>query len=139
MYICVSVCIIFKKERKKEGKVRSLPIQDVALKTYRERWTIKTGGGRGSRKSVLEARHDDDDLLKNYFPSNFSIPFFFCFQYFSVFFSGFLYFLRSDFFLYIFLYILHYFFYLFSFSPHPRFFFLLFISSFFCYSLLIFF
>ena len=26
----------------------SVPIQDVALKTYRERWTIERGGGRGS-------------------------------------------------------------------------------------------
>ena len=34
---------------------------DVALKTYRERWTIETGGGRGSGTSVLVARHDDDD------------------------------------------------------------------------------
>ena len=39
----------------------SVPIQDVALKTYRERWTIETGGGRGLGRSVLAARHDDDD------------------------------------------------------------------------------
>ena len=39
----------------------SVPIQDVALKTYRERWTIETGGKRGSGRSVLAARHDDDD------------------------------------------------------------------------------
>ena len=25
-----------------------VPIQDVAWKTYRERWTIETGGERGS-------------------------------------------------------------------------------------------
>ena len=31
----------------------SVPIQDVALKTYRERWTIEKGGGRGSGRSVL--------------------------------------------------------------------------------------
>ena len=38
----------------------SVPIQDVALKTYRELWTIKTGGERGSGRSVLAVRHDDD-------------------------------------------------------------------------------
>ena len=37
------------------------PIQDVALKTNRERWTIETGGERGSRRFVQTARHDDDD------------------------------------------------------------------------------
>ena len=39
----------------------SVPIQDVALKTYRKRLTIEKGGGRGSGRSVLMARHDDDD------------------------------------------------------------------------------
>ena len=39
----------------------SMPIQDVALKTYRERWTIETDDGRGSERSVLAVRHDDDD------------------------------------------------------------------------------
>ncbi len=38
----------------------SVLIQDVALKTYRERWTIEKGGGRGSGRSVLVAQHDDD-------------------------------------------------------------------------------
>ena len=38
----------------------SVPIQDVVLKTYRERWMIETGGKRGSGRSVLVARHDDD-------------------------------------------------------------------------------
>ena len=37
----------------------SVQIQNVALKTYREWWTIETGSGRGSGKSVLVARHDD--------------------------------------------------------------------------------
>ena len=36
-------------------------IQDVALKTYRKRWTIEKGGGRGPGRSVLMVRHDDDD------------------------------------------------------------------------------
>ena len=40
---------------------RSVPIQDVALKTYRERWTIETDGERGSGRSVQAARHDDND------------------------------------------------------------------------------
>ena len=39
----------------------SVLIQDVALKTSRGRWTIETGGERGSGRSVLAARHDDDD------------------------------------------------------------------------------
>ena len=39
----------------------SVPIQDVALKTYRERWTIETGGERGSGISVLAVWHNDDD------------------------------------------------------------------------------
>ena len=39
----------------------SVPIQYVALKTYQKRWTIKRGGGRGSGRSVLMARHDDND------------------------------------------------------------------------------
>ena len=39
---------------------RSVPIQDVALKTYRKRWTIERGGGRGSGRSVLMAQQDDD-------------------------------------------------------------------------------
>ena len=39
----------------------SVPIQDVTLKTYRERWTVEKAGGKGSGISVLAARHDDDD------------------------------------------------------------------------------
>ena len=39
----------------------SLPIQDIALKTFREQWTIDTGGERESGRSALAARHDDDD------------------------------------------------------------------------------
>ena len=38
----------------------SMPIQDVALKSYRKRWTIEKGGGRGSGRSVMMAWHDDD-------------------------------------------------------------------------------
>ena len=33
-------------------------------RTCRERWMIDTKGDRGSRKSVLAARHDDDNFLK---------------------------------------------------------------------------
>ena len=39
----------------------SVSIQDVALKTYRKRWTIEKGGEKGSGISVLMVRHDDDD------------------------------------------------------------------------------
>ena len=39
----------------------SVPIQDVALKTSQERWTIETGGGRGSGRFVLAAQHNNDD------------------------------------------------------------------------------
>ena len=38
----------------------SAPIQNVALMTYRKRWTIETGGGKGSERSVLPAQHDDE-------------------------------------------------------------------------------
>ena len=41
----------------------SLPIQDVALKTYQERWTIEMDCRSGLGKSVLAARHDDDDVV----------------------------------------------------------------------------
>ena len=39
----------------------SVPIQNVAWKTCRERWTIETGSERGSGKFVLAVRHDDDE------------------------------------------------------------------------------
>ncbi len=39
----------------------AVPILDLALKTYRERWTIETGGERGSGRFVLAARNDDDE------------------------------------------------------------------------------
>ncbi len=39
----------------------SVPIRDVALKTFRKQWTIGRDGERGSGISVLMARHDDDD------------------------------------------------------------------------------
>ena len=39
----------------------SVSIQDVAWKTFRERWTIERGGEKGSGRSVQAARHDDDD------------------------------------------------------------------------------
>ena len=37
----------------------SVRIRDVALKTCQKRWTIRRIGERGSRISVLAARHDD--------------------------------------------------------------------------------
>ena len=39
----------------------SVPMQDVAVNTSREWWTIESGGRRRSRISVLMTRHDDDD------------------------------------------------------------------------------
>ena len=40
----------------------SVPIQDILPGTSSgERWTIETGGGRGSGRCVLAARHDDDN------------------------------------------------------------------------------
>ncbi len=38
----------------------SVTMQDVALKTSPERWTIEMGDEKGSGNSVLAARHDDD-------------------------------------------------------------------------------
>ena len=38
----------------------SVPIKDVALKTYRKRWTIEKGVGKGSGRSALLVEHDDD-------------------------------------------------------------------------------
>ena len=43
----------------------SVPIQDVALKTYRKQWTIEKGSGRGSGISVLVERHDDDNFHRD--------------------------------------------------------------------------
>ena len=42
----------------------SVLILDVALKTYWAWLTIKTGGKRGSGRSMLAARHNDDKLSK---------------------------------------------------------------------------
>ena len=39
----------------------SVPIRDVALKTYRKQWNIKKGGEKGSGISVLMVWHDDGD------------------------------------------------------------------------------
>ena len=39
----------------------SVSIQDIALRTSQEQWTIETGGERGSERSVLAARLDDDE------------------------------------------------------------------------------
>ena len=40
----------------------SVLIQDVAWKTYPERWTIETNHEKGPGKSMLAARHEDEDL-----------------------------------------------------------------------------
>ena len=39
----------------------SVRIRDVALRTFRKRWTVGRGGERGSGISVLMARQDDDE------------------------------------------------------------------------------
>ena len=39
----------------------SVPIRNVALKTYLKQWTIKKDGEKGSGISMLMAEHDDDD------------------------------------------------------------------------------
>ena len=39
----------------------SVPIQDVALKTYQEQWMMEIGDERGSGSSMLAAQHDDDE------------------------------------------------------------------------------
>ena len=44
----------------------SVQIQDIELKTSQVQWTIETGGERESGKSVLVARHDDDDDINWY-------------------------------------------------------------------------
>ena len=45
----------------------SVPIQNIALKTSQDRWTMETGGERGSGRSVFAVRHydDDDDIYMN--------------------------------------------------------------------------
>ena len=39
----------------------SVSIQDITMNTFREPWTIGTGGERGSGRSVPGARHGDDN------------------------------------------------------------------------------
>ena len=48
----------------------SVRIQDVALKTYRERLTLGKGGRRGAGRSMLAARHNDDDDDDSFFVNN---------------------------------------------------------------------
>ena len=40
----------------------SVPIQDISWKTFQEGWTIKKGGERGSKRSMLATQHDDDNI-----------------------------------------------------------------------------
>ena len=40
----------------------SVPIQDIALKKFRERWTLETDSERGPGRSVMAAQHDDDNI-----------------------------------------------------------------------------
>ena len=69
----------------------SVPIQDVALMTYRNGWTIEKGGGRGSVKSMLMVWHNDDEdnfsssILDPLIINSVSLLFFDCIVSFSVF------------------------------------------------------
>ena len=54
-------------EQRKDDQLEStynsfVSMQDVALRTCRKQWTREKGGEKGSRISVLVARHDDDDV-----------------------------------------------------------------------------
>ena len=40
--------------------------QDTAWKTFQEQWTIEKSDKRCSGKSVLVARHDDEEEAKNW-------------------------------------------------------------------------
>ena len=42
----------------------SVLIQDVALQTSQQQWTIETSGERWSGRSMLAVRHDDDDCFQ---------------------------------------------------------------------------
>ena len=44
----------------------SVQIQDTALKTPWEQWMIETGCKRRSRRSLLAAWHDDDDMYDGF-------------------------------------------------------------------------
>ena len=57
---------LHKDEQKLDDQLESIynssvAVQNVAWKTSWERWTIKTSDERGSGRSGLAARHDDDD------------------------------------------------------------------------------
>ena len=59
-------------EQRQDGQLEptycsSVPIRDVALKTCRKQWTIRSGGERGSGISVLIAQHDHDINNKSKF------------------------------------------------------------------------
>ena len=42
---------------------RYVPIQDIALNIFRERWVIETGGERGSGRNTADAADDDDEFI----------------------------------------------------------------------------
>ena len=46
----------------------SVPIREVALTTYWEECVIEMGHGRGSGRSVLVVRDDDDDVYRFTWP-----------------------------------------------------------------------
>ena len=48
-------------------------IRDVVQKTCQRRWTIGKSGERGSGMSVLPARHDDDEISKQFYTKRFGL------------------------------------------------------------------
>ena len=55
----------------------SVPIQDIALKTSLERWTIERDGERWSGRYVLAVWHHDDDSLDEIYEGHSIRPIFF--------------------------------------------------------------
>ena len=51
-----------RKDEQQDAIYKSVQINDVAFKTYRNPLTIEKGGGRGSGRSILAVRHDDYDV-----------------------------------------------------------------------------
>ena len=52
-----------RQDNQLEPIYNSSVIEDIALKIFREQWTIVSGGERRSGWCVLTVRHDDDDAF----------------------------------------------------------------------------
>ena len=70
MFLFLDYCFIMAVQKQDDQHKHTFSnyvrIQDVVLKTCLRRGTMGKSGERGSGISVLPARHDDDDLKKNY-------------------------------------------------------------------------